>query len=406
MRRINEMDIRFLTRVRTGIEIDMAKALYALFNDQPIIGTMRDGIDTVLQMILDEIDYESKAFKDESGLLLVFKSFGKGNKGKDALVGIMQSKASWSASDCSDLIRLIATLVEKGGQGFTETGKGGKAVTEGQGLMRRFKPGSSFSNVVGNPATAAWSGRSRIKDKEILTTRGYTAGPRHIVEGRNQIDVERMVLNANVSREKAFYGIKDVRLMPHSTVRKIDTAFGLPQGADISGTTADSIIILKQVNLFSRVLEQAARKQLPEAVLQLLPLATMVSLGHHTVVESALTLTLSRFINYSIGFYSTLMPNPTDRRGIDEEVSGRMMRALCNAESHRGNIHFICYYTGSAYEGLVYETRAELEEFRKFAWVADPFREEMGSLSPHVPQDQLLDAVDWLGKRRITYANN
>ncbi len=406
MRRLNEMDARFYTRVRAGLEIDLAKELYALFNAQPIIGLLREGVLAVLHALINDIKYDSDDYKKESKIEMVLRSKSGGKAGREGLQNVMNVAGEWTASDCSDLIRLISTLLEKPAQNLTVGGQGGLAATAAGTLFPAYKPGTSFGNIKVAPqnmaATDKWSGRSRIDADKVPTTAGYTEGPRHIMEGRKQIDVERMVLGM-ADRSKAFYGIRDVQLMPHSTVRKIDIAFGLPQGADISGTTADSIIALKEVDLFNDVMQKAASHCLPEAILQLLPLATMVSLGHHTLLESALTLTISGYINYCIGFYSTLMPNPTNRAGIDEEVSGRMMQALRKAETHRGNVHFLCYHNGRGYEGLVYETDAEIEEFRKFAWVADPFREVMGAMSPHVPRDQLLDIAHFLGQRRLPY---
>ena len=402
MRRINEKELVFLTRARTAIEVDLAKSLYAVFDSEPIIGALRTGVSHVLEELKDQINDDPKApFASETKNLLVCKKFHIANEGSQKVIAnLVAHKHSWTASDCSDLIRLIASVVEPGKNGV-KANKGQAA----QYMEKQFdvrKPDRIFKNI----ANATETGRSRTGDM------GYKGAPKHIVSGRRQIDIERMIANIEAdgerfNRSSYGYGIQRYELTEYSTVRKIDIAFGLPVGADISGTTADSIIVHDGIRKFCCVYrEVAGNKSLPEAIVQLLPLATMVAQGHHTLLESALTLTIDGYLNYCIGFYSTIMPKSHDRRGVNELVCGNMMRALRNAETSFGNSHFYCYWNGDKYEGMACDKKEELEEFRKFSWVAPPFREEMGRLSPKINRQELEAAFAKLKNRKLVEKGN
>ncbi len=112
----------------------------------------------------------------------------------------------------------------------------------------------------------------------------------------------------------------------NSVVRAIDRTFGLPEVADISGTTADSIFGMEAVmNLTGKGQDGIGtggsvelRQQKYEASggytgdLILLPLITMVKHGHHAILECALTFTLTGYIDsYHIGKYTSLWPKGT-----------------------------------------------------------------------------------------------
>jgi hypothetical protein len=124
----------------------------------------------------------------------------------------------------------------------------------------------------------------------------------------------------------------------------MDRMFGLPRGADISGTTADSIFALDRT--FTTEFEETEqefeniRDSLP--LLQLLPLVTMVYAQHHTLLECAFTLTLNGYIDYSIGYYTTLWPNQI-AKGPKTSVQKRIFDILTIFERDRQNIRMMIY---------------------------------------------------------------
>lgn len=161
-----------------------------------------------------------------------------------------------------------------------------------------------------------------------------------------------------------------------STVRAIDMLLGLPQGADISGTTGDNIFTLETL------LNLCAPKT-RRAVCILLPLASMIPEYHHTTIEVALTLTMNGYITYAVGFYSTLYPSETQTlelstkaRGLFDRSSERsdfnaakreIKQALTSAESDARNRHMLVFAARDGQErALVMETIEEIAKYRKF----------------------------------------
>jgi hypothetical protein len=126
-------------------------------------------------------------------------------------------------------------------------------------------------------------------------------------------------------------GMQFWKLMPQSSILEIDRMFGLKEiGSDISGTTADTVGALEalytdllsvdQNGIIRPIIGQTHLGQelspaqvtenllLLRPLIALLPLATMVSLGHHTTLECAFPLSINDYIDYSMGYYTSLFP--------------------------------------------------------------------------------------------------
>ncbi len=387
MRIINHAEVTHYTRVRTAIETDLAKDLYQNFDSPPIINTLREVVSLAVENMYYFINYTPGGLYDkETKNLVVFKRYHNLGDGQRGLKNLLDHWREWSASDCSDIIRLLAAVLEEPHKGLKVGPDEKPDFSDNVKDFATFKPEGVFYDM-GKETKNIESWRWRVKPEDAPKKPSFTEPPKHVSAGRKQIDVERMVVHGE--RGKAFYGIQDRVLMPKSTVRKIDIAFGLPQGADISGTTADSIIVVNRVNTFFEACGQHVLGGLPEAVIQLLPLVTMVSLGHHTLLEAALTLTMHGFITYRIGFYSTLMPRTDKRKGLDESASGNMQRAMKNAESNKSNKHFLCYFHNGKYQARLYEERDELEQFRTFARTDEKFRKAFETVSVAVQKEDI-----------------
>lgn len=110
----------------------------------------------------------------------------------------------------------------------------------------------------------------------------------------------------------AWRGVEKFQFGDRSTIGVIDYTYGLPiEGADVSGTTADSIAALRWANTALRTANTLAVIRSPRAAnpaAQLIAIATMVPQGHHTIIECAWPLTRHGYIDYAIGFYDTLAP--------------------------------------------------------------------------------------------------
>lgn len=132
-------------------------------------------------------------------------------------------------------------------------------------------------------------------------------------------------------------GIGRFELLTDDTILKIDRVFGLMPGASISGTTTDLMFFM---DTFSRAGDW-------DPIYYLLACADFVARGHHTLVETALPLALNGYVDYSIGFYTSLMP--TGHRGpgkpaTSHPAQGAVWNALAKAEDDPRNRLMLVYY--------------------------------------------------------------
>jgi len=358
MQRIGGMNVKQITKLRTVNEIELTKAMYGIYNQEPIIGALRDIVGMAIENLVgwDNPKHGEKvraAFVAEKNL-----DVWKGEpKTGDGLHNVWKRHKTWTASECADLLRLFGTVIET-----TDIGEGeGKA----EHAAARVGGDARFKNIPAGP------GRSRtgVPTAEKPAPANYQAPAAHVAAGRDMIKAVKM------GGPGSFYGIGLYKLMPESTVRKIDTAFGLPEGADISGTTADSIFGMGRVLKFAEGIGVTMTSaNTPVGVLKLLPLVSMIAQGHHTLVESALVLTLNKIIDYSIGFYTTLLPKV---QGGGEELVGLLQPLVAKAENHMNNIPMVAFYVekDKTYQGYMFDKKndTEMAKFKTMATVGEDF---------------------------------
>ena len=117
--------------------------------------------------------------------------------------------------------------------------------------------------------------------------------------------------------------------------KKIDLLFGLIIGATISGTTTDTVMVLK--NYGSQL-----RPPLPPGYF-LFPVGTITASLHHSLVEAGLALTVTECIDsYCAGFYTTLMPKG-GLPGELEDAAGILKESENDPENH----HLLIWYDGN-----------------------------------------------------------
>ena len=275
-----------LAMARGVLETELARRMYNIFNSPPLIGRLRDLCGLTIEQLV------GFAFTGTGARAILYTgALQEGGKnlavwrGRPpnilSLRSVLREKNTWSAADCSDLIRLFGGVIEyKPLQEAEEVGKDEAQFEKAQRV--------GGDNIWGKPRARSRGGFAPMPEAP------------HTTEARAAM--------LRFRRDpRGFAGIKGTGLLRESTVKKIDFVFGLPEGCDISGTTADSIFFMRHVNKFIEGLpEKIPDEMIP--VVQLLPVATMVSQAHHTLLECALTLTLNKIISYRVGFYTTLMP--------------------------------------------------------------------------------------------------
>ena len=337
--RIIQMDeIIRISKERADREMALSKAIYNILNGPGWLPRITEFVATATYQLLyhgfDRMKLNT-AMAEEPGLNVWGKAVGTDYVEK---VGYLcENLKILDAGDCSDLIRLFGSVVEDKKSILKDIPLGG---VDQKRLGKRI-----------GGREAHW-GPSRAR-----TGAGKRAHePAHIVAARNKMLAQ--------TRLKGFSGITLSRLKRESTVRKIDTAFGLPAGCDISGTTADSIFFVELMKDFiaGDVLSSMNITDRDIKTIQLLPLATMVSQAHHTVLECALTLTLNGYMNYHAGYYDTLVPNG----GCDRQIENILNAAGKRAMDARLNI--LCYLSPKLkFEAYQMMTSEEVELFKKIA---------------------------------------
>lgn len=147
-------------------------------------------------------------------------------------------------------------------------------------------------------------------------------------------------------------GIARFRLQNYDTILKIDRVFGLMAGASISGTTTDLMFFMDTFDVGDW-----------DPIYYLLACADLVARGHHTMVETAFPLALNGYIDYSIGFYTSLMPtgHHPGKPATSHGAQGAVWNVLDKAEHDPRNRLMLVYYdrTRQWYEGCYIFDRAD-----------------------------------------------
>lgn len=402
MLQLNTLQTIQYAREKAVLETEIGRRMYTVFNSQPVIGELRALVrEAVVQLAalatrttdgaankvsLGRELFEIRDVIQKESPLAVWR--GRAAT-PETLARMAGESGTWSAADCSDLIRLFVSVIERVSQ---ESGTGRyRFQADAAGRMRPQAvqgtlPGYQNVRDIQKAYRPDFAGQPHVWKDD----RARKGGP-PITTGTHTLDARGSLL-ATTRTSGAPKGISRYRLEPRSTVRKIDLVFGLPEGADISGTTTDSIFFMESIDSFLQAIGE-----LPGAVaslgpmLQLLAPATMVPLGHHTLLETSLSLTLNGYVSYSIGFYSTLMPHNSPRNEAWAKLDGIFLWA----ERHAWNHRMLCYYDHQGLKAYVYgvgggNPRAELAAFRAAAMTSLDFLWEFRTF-PVMPDRRRVD---------------
>ena len=367
MRDLNEQQISDCVDRRFKLEQNLALDLLAEFDNESngLIGPLRQMAGKALEDLLSENipiqDFATaleslaarrggvwSAMGDEK-LLSIWQQNGwqggiaNRHKPNIALQQLQGKAQHLTASQCSDIIRLYGAVAEKWGAAPGLTG--GQLDT----LKERYRPGGKM----------VWGAHARVRAKPA---QGAIPGEHkqwQMPAAVHGIDFKQA--GKGQVKEMLPDQRRSINVTVFSTVKKVDNAFGLPLGADISGTTADSMFFVERFARRCRIKY--------DPIYQLLALATLVAARHHALLEVALTMTLNKIITYSIGFYSTLLPpgsTHTARAAIDGVFKEH--------ERHDWNEHILAYFDqhhrrvgGYLFEG------GEIDRFKKLATTGPDF---------------------------------
>jgi hypothetical protein len=237
------------------------------------------------------------------------------------------------AEECSDVVRLYGEVVEQGAK--VES----KALEQARNVPRPLFPGKKSAGAKYAELDKAKEAYRKGGDPvwKVGRQRSFAAG-KQVAKGpaRGLILAQRG-------------GIYAWQLKDASTVLKIDRAFGVGEGADISGTTTDNIFFLHRfVSLLKSQLPSVVG-HLEDPIYHMLPLASIVACAHHSLLEVALAMSMNGINDYSIGLYTTLMP-----KRANHPARGTIMSLLQRAELHPNNPLIVVYYRGPGWIGGCY----------------------------------------------------
>lgn len=220
---------------------------------------------------------------------------------------------SWGTAECGDWVRFYTEVVEQ--KMFL-----GEAEDEVRLSYQKGGPSGTWDKT-GIRSREKLSG----EDKERYGRKALCRDARKLAVGRHK-----------------YSGINAWCIKSADLTGRIDKVFGLMRGATISGTTTDNVYML-----------QKFATSLNDPIYYLLPLATIVGYGHHSLLEVATPLTLNGVINYSINLYTSLFPDRATGEGnaVEDAAAVKIQKVLEFHETDHDNHLLLCYYKGGCLAG-------------------------------------------------------
>jgi len=371
------------------IEQQLADALYQVFNDRN--GDALRNVQATARNILSAMNADRdrgplvRALQRESRLDVLKTHaplvYGRARipepMAEVAVKTLLVKVGNFTAADCSDIIRLAGEWIEQRGFQQAWAGPTVRGTTAAAEVKQAFRPGmkvgsaerSAFPAKVEKSGLRWQSGAIQEKaawaDAKPDTTLQATYGEDFtgMTQRREREDAPKGQLYPlpRPIHKRPGQGVAGRQLKKvagNSNVLKLDRLFGLSELCDISGTTADSTAAMElwspteKVNVVHKGKQYSYDAPSLGTSYHLLPLATMPSGAHHSILEVALTLSLNDIMSYRIGFYHTLLPTVSDGSRLRQRLSGLFSEA--NRNVNGGRLHFLRFYGHKVYGGLVF----------------------------------------------------
>ena len=406
-------------------EVMLARNLYEVFEKNPTLKEAIRKIGYVAVAYVHEISKYVKThskieaekallkvLKKEKGLLL----WGSpepvdGNAVRGKIEGLRNGWKGFTTNDCSEALRLFGGVVEEVNahlKGVTVSIKCDsrttlKLVLEDLEMLRKayrsgygrkvqkdlWKEAQSKAQKKDGTNSAPFRSDVRKRDFARMDKDGdITFGPsyREMKDGEtyrplSASQLRYVIGSSKRESERDVRGMTLWKLKEGSTVWSIDRIFGLPPGADISGTTADlmwGLEIIAAALYPQRITKTKGKlwgynvkKPAPGPntykkeydLLYLLPIAAMVSHYHHTILECALTQVFNSEIIYSIGFYTTLLSPDC----ADTPTAQKVREVLKKWEDNPTNFKMVIFDEDDGKWGAIFTDKKEVEGFKDFA---------------------------------------
>ncbi|MCI5209858.1 MAG: hypothetical protein D3910_13935 [Candidatus Electrothrix sp. ATG2] len=273
----------------------------------------------------------------------------------DNIKSIIQNwdlKKTRKAKQCGEVIRLFAGICEAANEDPSNSEKNlvkdlDLAIYYGKEKLIEF---DEFCGLRGAYRTTEWGEVAFRKDSR---RRDKVEGS---IDTNNNTEKEIAEVLGLGNKDKT--GITINKLQTGSVVRGIDMLFGLPEGADISGTTADSIWAIETL------MNMIKRKKLAEVDpnILLLPVAAIVSGYHHTILECGLSLAINGYNTYAPGFYTSLQNNDM----INTLAGKKISKLLTEYEKKTSNRFLVIWEDSSGLNAFQITEPNEKKKFKEF----------------------------------------
>jgi hypothetical protein len=335
---LNHTQIEEIRIQKRDLEVEVAKALNGFFQQHYKYSIQR----LVHRLILHILSVEE--LKLTAWLIPKRREYLTFQRDvKPTWVGLnefLNREPFWTLENCSDMIRLFGETNERWKDfGLHDTHLKGQ---------QSLRPEPTFLKVGSSKPIkeGGWGGDFGHRDRKDVPKEQI------VRRGAPYEDIGTRIVR----------GVDKYKFEPKSVIGAIDRTFGLrPEGADISGTTTDSIYALRWAGGVAGVSPDVLR------AIQLLPLVTMVPQGHHTIVECSCPLSRQGYIDYHIGYYTTLVP-----KGAADTVGSRFNSVLAPFDEPARNKHILVWGSGAGEQGVQMEGK-EIEAFKKMARVLSAY---------------------------------
>lgn len=361
MREYQRSDAEQFIMEKQSMEVGVAFDLLEVF-DNELIQPVREMCKASIVLVDDSLGGSVKfrvAFINKwMNVYACFHGVGGVGWNADALLRLADT---WTASKCGDWIRVYGEIVEEKLLGGSE---------ERQRTSYQRGPSGSWNK----PETWEMSKGPLGRGMSLSQPDFQKDSLRRRVEFKALSDAQkglytsRLTPSHELMTSMPFAGAKKWAVMANDITGKMDEVFGLMPGATISGTTADNMYFISK---FAFAVSDPA--------LYLLPFGTIVSGGHHSLIEVALPLTINGCIDYSVGCYSTLIPE------ITNTSAAKIIRRFLKAYDLRPeNRLILVYYQGASVDGcFVCESTSEKLQWKKKFKANKSLMEKFIALPPH-----------------------
>lgn len=343
MRPLNHAQIEAIRIQKRNLEVEVAKALNGFFQQHYKYSIQR----LVHKLTLHILSADATKLNQQLALKRAqFLCFQRGvDPSWNGLNDFLSREPFWTLENCSDMIRLFGEINEK----WAELRLTDAHLKE----QTKLRPEPTFIRAFDDKGKPKWK---PIKEggwgMELShRDRRDIPQPKPTLRGEPYVDIGTIVR-----------GVKKFRFESKSVIGAIDRTFGLrPEGGDVSGTTTDSIYALRWAGGVAGVGPEIL------GAIQILPLVTMVPQGHHTIVECAYPLSRNGYIDYHIGYYTTLAP-----KTAGDTAANRFNSVLAPFDEPARNKHILVWGKGSGEQGVEVEGK-EVDAFKKLARVLSAY---------------------------------